>query len=60
MDIPNHEATEVDMTKSGRYCWKDGKELERVSEETRYTCHECGAVYEEKGDSILVHFEGFE
>ena len=63
--VPNPETNWVDMTKSGKHCWNDGEELERVSEEERYTCHMCGAVYEEAKDkasgtaTITVHFTGF-
>lgn len=64
MDILQTQRTANDLSKSGKFCFQDGNELEIVSETTRYTCHFCGGVYEtheEKGQlvKIEVHFEGF-
>ena len=60
MDYSKSE--ENDKTKTGRFCPKDGVEMEAVSESDRYTCHWCGGIFRlnEKGDIEETWFEGFE
>ena len=70
MDVFGYEKHDVDMTKSGRYCFGDGYQLEKVTGEERYTCHMCGATYTyEKYDkttgdgqtgSIGIWFQGID
>ena len=45
MAIPENKATENDMTESGRFCFADGNQLEKVTGEERYSCHYCGGTY---------------
>ena len=61
VDLPETERFENDMTRSGCFCPKDGNELEKVSQENRYTCHYCGGIYEldEEGKVKEGWFEGF-
>ena len=61
---PHMDVHANDMTKSGVYCVNDGKEMERVSSEIRYTCHQCGSVLEVlkkdgKLKTIEVIFAGY-
>jgi len=62
MDLPQDERDANDMTKTGKFCPKDGTELEKVSNEDRHTCHWCGGIFKinEKGEVYDTWFEGFE
>ena len=62
MDVPQDERDANDMTRTGKFCPKDGQELERVSAEDRHTCHWCGGIFkiDEKGQIYETWFEGFE
>lgn len=62
MDLPQDERDANDMTKTGKFCPKDGEELEKVSEENRYTCHYCGGIFQlgKEGGIEAGWFDGFE
>jgi transposase-like protein len=62
MALSEDEKYENDMTRTGKYCPTCDKELEKVSEEDRYTCHWCGGVFIIALDGTLEEtwFEGFE
>ena len=63
MDVFPSQTNEVDMTKTGRFCIQDGKELEQVSMTNVYVCHWCGGQYiidskNGKVSSVSIQFEG--
>lgn len=61
VDLPEDERYANDMTKTGKFCPSDSNELEKVSNEDRYTCHWCGGIFkiDEKGKIYDTWFEGF-
>ena len=61
MGLSEDERLANDLTRTNQFCPKDGSELERVSQENRYTCHYCGGIFQlgEKGIEA-GWFEGFE
>lgn len=59
MDLSKDEKLKNDLTKSGVFCKKDGHEMEKVSNELRYTCHWCGGIIEhDKEGKETYWFEG--
>lgn len=62
LGLPQDERFRNDMTKTGRFCPKDGREMELVSNSTMHVCHWCGGQFkiDEKGEITEVQFEGFE
>lgn len=61
MDLPESEKLKNDMTRTGQFCPNDKHELEKVSNEDRYTCHWCGGIFIIEKDTIKeAWFEGFE
>lgn len=63
MDIFQTKRDENNMMETGIYCLNDGKQMEQVTGEIRYTCHFCGSVWEierENGKvkTVQVIFEG--
>lgn len=58
MGLSEDEKLANDMTKTGKFCPKDGNEMEKVSAHNRYTCHWCGGILEEEDGKTSVWFEG--